>query len=145
MSQERDVAKDPEETNPGLKNGPVDEEDMEHKIFKEHVRRSALSSLPDVPEEMLPWLVGRFAASEVYQKAFNAEIEAKNNAQTDLIVALRGDVAALRTDIAEVNRKAPSDKLKYSTLAIAATGVLGVVAQHFGVELGPLVKALLAL
>ncbi len=127
-------------------NGDSHEEtDVEHEVFKAHVRRESMKSIPEMPEDMLPWLVGRVAANEVYQKSREAEVDAKLKAITDSQATVISNQVRLEAKIDEINQKAPGDKLKYGTLAAAVVGVLGVVLQHFGVEVGPIFKAILSM
>lgn len=126
------MAIDDEKTNPGkeIKNGgPRSEEDHEKEAFQKHVRRSSMASIPELPEDMLPWLVGRVAANEVAEKAYRAQTDAK----LDAIEAL----------VTETNRRAPTLKEKYGIATLVAFLAAHVIARYLGIDIGPLMNGAL--
>lgn len=135
--------KDDEKTNPGREvNGgplhPEDAEDKERTYFQAHVRKAARASIPETPEEMLPWLVGRMAANEIHQKNFEAYIEGKLEGLANSINRAAASAQSAAASAEEIARRAPTVREKYTFATGLVVVALGLVAKFLGIDVGPL-------
>lgn len=145
--------KEDEPTNPGREvNGSDEHEDLSRTYFQAHVRKAARASIPETPEEMLPWLVGRMAANEVKQQNFEAFVEAKIDALTEASrratraaeKAAEASARAAETSAqavavsTEIARRAPTVREKYTFATGLLVIAIGLVAKYLGIDPGPL-------